>query len=97
MSENQSLSKSNTLFDLWRDVAWPLRLSLAQFRRKGAAKGDPFSRMFEHRERRGSPAQADYSTSILWTQLCLSSMAPDWMPVSVSRSFFMTGPTCSMP
>ena len=38
-----------------------------------------------------------YSTSILWTQPYLSSISPDWMPVRVSRSFFMTGPTWSMP
>lgn len=38
-----------------------------------------------------------YSTSILWTQPNLSSISPDWMPVRVSRSFFITGPTCSMP
>ena len=38
-----------------------------------------------------------YSTSILWTQPKLSSTSPDWMPVRVSRSFLMTGPTSSMP
>ena len=43
------------------------------------------------------PEVMRYSTSILWTQPSLSSMAPDWMPVSVSRSFCMTGPTWSMP
>ena len=38
-----------------------------------------------------------YSTSILWTQPNRSSISPDWMPVRVSRSFFMVGPTFSMP
>ena len=33
--------------------------------------------------------------AILNTQPCLSSTAPSWMPVRVSRSFFMTGPISS--
>ncbi len=81
----------------WGDARGSPQLPRAQFCRKarrlcrrafrsclstGATVGSPLGR---------------YSTSILWTQLCLSSTAPDWMPVRVSRSFCMTGPTCSMP
>lgn len=45
------------------------------------------------------PSGRTYKTAYatVYTQLCLSSTAPDWIPVRVSRSFFITGPISVQP